>query len=75
MVHLTPGDSASIVAGENASLQLIEEARERFGLNASLRCSSGAGSWPRCMVISGMSSTSRGLVVDVIPDGCRSPCH
>jgi peptide/nickel transport system permease protein len=36
MIHLTPGDPASVVAGENASLQAIEEARERLGLNQPL---------------------------------------
>src|SRR5438045_3018667 len=36
MLHLTPGDPAAVVAGENASMQAIEEARERLGLNAPL---------------------------------------
>lgn len=33
LIHLTPGDPASVVAGENASLAAIEEARHRLGLD------------------------------------------
>ena len=33
LIHITPGDPAAVVAGENASLQAIEEARHRLGLD------------------------------------------
>jgi len=33
MLHLTPGDPAAVVAGENASLEAIEDARHRLGLD------------------------------------------
>jgi len=33
MVHLVPGDAASAVAGDNASVEQIEATRERLGLN------------------------------------------
>lgn len=36
LVHLTPGDPAVIMAGEEASPQQIEEMRERMGLNEPL---------------------------------------
>ena len=36
MIHLTPGDPAAVVAGDNASLEAIEAARQRLGLNAPL---------------------------------------
>lgn len=36
MIHLTPGDPAAVAAGDGASLEAIEAARERMGLNASL---------------------------------------
>ena len=36
MIHLTPGDPAAVVAGENASNEAIEGTRERLGLNAPL---------------------------------------
>ena len=33
LIHLTPGDPAAVVAGENASLEAIEAARHRLGLD------------------------------------------
>src|SRR3954453_22148406 len=33
LIHLTPGDPAAVVAGENASVAAIEEARHRLGLD------------------------------------------
>src|SRR6478609_6321163 len=33
LIHLTPGDPAAVVAGENASMAAIEEARHRLGLD------------------------------------------
>lgn len=33
LIHITPGDPAAVVAGENASLEAIEEARHRLGLD------------------------------------------
>jgi peptide/nickel transport system permease protein len=33
LIHITPGDPASVVAGENATLEAIEEARRRLGLD------------------------------------------
>lgn len=33
LIHITPGDPAAVVAGENASLEAIEEARRRLGLD------------------------------------------
>ena len=33
LIHLTPGDPAAVVAGENASLEAIEAARHRMGLD------------------------------------------
>jgi peptide/nickel transport system permease protein len=33
LIHITPGDPAAVVAGENASPQAIEEARHRLGLD------------------------------------------
>ena len=33
LIHLTPGDPAAVVAGENASAAAIEEARHRLGLD------------------------------------------
>lgn len=36
LIHITPGDPASIMAGEEASPQQIEEMRERLGLNQPL---------------------------------------
>jgi len=33
LIHITPGDPAAVVAGENASEQAIEEARRRLGLD------------------------------------------
>lgn len=36
LVHITPGDPASIMAGEEASPQQVEEMRERMGLNEPL---------------------------------------
>jgi len=33
LIHITPGDPASVVAGENASLEAIEDARRRLGLD------------------------------------------
>ncbi len=36
LIHLTPGDPAAVVAGDNASNEAIEAARERLGLNAPL---------------------------------------
>jgi len=33
MIHMTPGDPAAVAAGENATPQAIEQARERLGLN------------------------------------------
>jgi peptide/nickel transport system permease protein len=36
MIHLTPGDPAAVVAGDNASLEAIEAARVRLGLDAPL---------------------------------------
>jgi peptide/nickel transport system permease protein len=36
MIHLTPGDPAAVAAGDGASLEAVEAARERMGLNAPL---------------------------------------
>lgn len=36
LVHITPGDPATVMAGEEASPQQIEEMRERLGLNEPL---------------------------------------
>lgn len=36
LVHITPGDAASIMAGEDASPQQVEDMRERLGLNEPL---------------------------------------
>jgi len=33
LIHITPGDPAAVVAGENASLEAIEDARRRLGLD------------------------------------------
>lgn len=33
LIHITPGDPASVVAGENASDEAIEDARRRLGLD------------------------------------------
>ena len=33
LIHITPGDPASVVAGDNASLEAIEAARHRLGLD------------------------------------------
>ena len=33
LIHITPGDPASVVAGDNASLEAIEAARVRLGLD------------------------------------------
>lgn len=33
LIHLTPGDPAAVVAGENASMEAIEAARHRLGLD------------------------------------------
>src|SRR5215213_9645352 len=33
LIHLTPGDPAAVVAGENASQEAIEAARHRLGLD------------------------------------------
>jgi peptide/nickel transport system permease protein len=33
LIHLTPGDPAAVVAGDNASLEAIEAARHRLGLD------------------------------------------
>src|SRR3954471_22790893 len=33
LVHLTPGDPAAVVAGDNASAEAIEAARHRLGLD------------------------------------------
>lgn len=35
LIHITPGDPAAVAAGENATPEAIEQARERLGLNAS----------------------------------------
>ena len=33
LIHITPGDPASVVAGENASEEAIQDARRRLGLD------------------------------------------
>ena len=33
LIHITPGDPAAVVAGENASQEAIEAARQRLGLD------------------------------------------
>ncbi len=33
LIHITPGDPAAVVAGENASAEAIEDARRRLGLD------------------------------------------
>jgi len=36
LIHITPGDPAAVAAGENATQEAIEKARERLGLNLPL---------------------------------------
>jgi peptide/nickel transport system permease protein len=36
LVHITPGDPAAVMAGEDATVQQIEDMRERLGLNEPL---------------------------------------
>lgn len=36
LIHITPGDPAAVMAGEDATVQQIEDMRERLGLNEPL---------------------------------------
>ena len=43
LLHLSPGDPAAVIAGDNATLEEVEKVRERLGLNRPLL--SQFGSW------------------------------
>jgi len=68
LIHLTPGDPAAVVAGDNASAEAIEAARHRLGLDRPFLVQ--FGTWLSGVVIGdlGTSFTSGRPVVSLIFD-------
>ena len=68
LIHLTPGDPAAVVAGENASLEAIEAARHRLGLDQPFLLQ--FWHWLRAVSVGdlGTSFTSGRPVTDLIFD-------
>jgi peptide/nickel transport system permease protein len=68
LIHLTPGDPAAVVAGDNASAEAIEAARHRLGLDKPFLMQFGA--WLSGVVVGdlGTSFTSGRPVVSLIFD-------